>query len=101
MKRKPDYDVVRRLHGHRMLNKNYRAMLMSIQPGCKVESESTRQGGIVEKVIRNIWGTPVCVKVKCGEHNELTDYISIDRVSMYEPTGDAYRVWEIYTASES
>lgn len=89
---KANYSDIIKLKGWQMTDTLYRAMLDYIAPKCYVEAESTGQYGTILKVIRNIKGLPVCVKVKCkvltGENNKTTtttDYISIDRISFFEP----------------
>lgn len=86
MKRKTtaDYDVLMGMSSYYLPSSSYRNMLDNIHPGCYVEAESTIQGGTVDSVIRNKYGIPVCIKVRYGEDNSI-DYISADRVSMWEP----------------
>ena len=61
--------------------------------GCYVEAESTKQAGRVASVIRNMKGIPVCLKVYTAEGKR--DFISVDRVSMWEPY-DTYIPNETY-----
>lgn len=71
----------------------FRNLLDNVQIGCYVEAESTRQAGMVVSVIRNRRGVPVCLKV-CTAKGER-DFISVDRVSMWEPF-DTYIPNETY-----
>ena len=67
----------------------YRNMLDNIHVGCWVESSSTSQYGTVKKIIRNKFKVPVCVQVAYEDpdsEKEKTDYISLDRVTFYEPS---------------
>ncbi len=85
------YSDIVKLKGWQMTDTLYRAMLDYIAPKCYVEAESTAQYGTIVKVIRNRNGLPVCVKVKCevyiNDNKTITvdDYISIDRISFFEP----------------
>lgn len=88
-KTRPEYENIMRLTSHEMSGATYRNMLYNIRPGCQVEAESTGQYGTVERVIRSREGVPVCLKVRCGEGGKEIDYISVDRVSLYE-TDDFY-----------
>lgn len=85
-KTEADYDVLMKMDGFCLPSPSYRNMLDNIRKGCSVESESTGQGGVVESVIRNKYGVPVCIKVRYGEDDSV-DYISADRVSFWEPYG--------------
>jgi hypothetical protein len=91
---KANYSDIVKLKGWQMTDTLYRAMLDYIAPKCYVEAESTGQYGTVKKIIYNRNGLPVCVKVKCevpicdGNNNKtitINDYISIDRISFFEP----------------
>lgn len=86
------------LKGYEMSNPQYRAMLDYIEPKCYVEALSTQQYGTVVKVIRNKKNIPVCVKVKYavteGVKEKCTDYISVDRINLFEP-------YRIYTSNEN
>ena len=46
-------------------------------------SDGYVQGGNVTKIIRDKYGVPVCLQVKDG--GEKTDYISVERISFFEP----------------
>lgn len=88
-KLRPDYDEIMKItnEGYRRISTlSYRNLLDNIHKGCYVESESTRQAGTVTQVIRNQYGLPVCLKVEY-DHEGLTldDYISVDRISLWEP----------------
>jgi len=65
---------------------HYRAMLRNMAPGCDVEASSTKQGGTITRIIRNIYGAPVCVQVATGEGHKQIDFISVDRIDCFEPT---------------
>lgn len=74
----------------------YRCMLDNIKKGEEVASFSMKQCGVIEKIIRNIKGIPVCVQVRTSEGE--TDYISVDRISDWDGSGyfmnaDEYSDW--------
>lgn len=71
----------------------FRNLLDNVQIGCYVEAESTKQAGRVASVIRNMKGIPVCLKVYTAEGER--DFISVDRISMWEPY-DTYIPNETY-----
>ncbi len=73
--------------GRYLSTPSYRNMLDNIHKGCYVEAESTKQGGTVVQIIRNKSKVPVCVKVLIGTDasKKFYDYISVDRISFYEP----------------
>lgn len=79
-----DYDVLMEMNSFCLPSSSYRNMLDNIHPGCYVEAESTKQSGTVDSVVRNKHGIPVCIKVRYGEDDSI-DYISADRISMWEP----------------
>lgn len=67
---------------------SYRNMLDNIHLKCYVESESTGQYGTVVKIIKNRFKVPVCVQVSYqtdADDKLHYDYISVDRISLYEP----------------
>lgn len=67
---------------------SYRNMLNNIHIGCYIEAESTGQGGDVIEIIRDKNQIPVCIKVSYKPENSkraIQDYISVDRISFYEP----------------
>lgn len=77
-------DEIMKLKGTEMDTGHYRYLLDNVEPSYEVVAYSTQQGGTVEKVIRNRYGVPVCLKVRAGENDEIVDYISVDRVSHFE-----------------
>lgn len=83
-KRSADYQELMKLDSWWLPTSSYRNMLDNIHPRCYVEASSTGQHGTVESVIRNKDGIPVCIKVRYGDDEEI-DYISVDRVSLWEP----------------
>lgn len=86
MKRKPEYEDIMSIsiYGYERLSlSSFRNMLDNIHPGCYVESSSTEQGGTVENIIRGKNGVPVCLKVRSAD--DSIDYISVERVSFWEP----------------
>lgn len=87
-KKSTNYNELMKMESQWLPSSSYRNMLDNIHPGCYVEAESTRQHGTVDSVVRNKHGIPVCIKVRCGDTGE-TDYISADRVSLWE-TYDSY-----------
>lgn len=80
-----DFDRIMELHGFSQGTASYRNMLDNIHLKCYVEAATTHQGGTVDKIIRSRDGLPVCLRVRCGVGGRDRDYISVDRVSMWEP----------------
>ena len=81
--------------GLMMQTDRYRKMLDRISPRDYVESSSTHQFGTVSAVIRDATGMPVCVEV--GDWKKGPDYISIDRIDLWEQytyVGDGYGYYE-------
>ena len=83
-KTQPAYEDVMKLESHEMSTYSYRNLIDNVHKGCYVEAASSQQAGIVESIIRNRLGIPVCLKVRYGEDASV-DYISVDRVSFWEP----------------
>ena len=81
------HGITKQLYGLCMETETYRAMLDYIKPGCYVESENTGQHGTVSKVIRSCNGVPVCVRVNVDDRR--VDFISVDRITLFEP----YDAW--------
>ena len=74
-------------NGNFLRTPSYRNMLDNIHLGCYIESESTGQYGDVVKILNNKHGVPVCIKVSYenDDGKKHYDYISVDRISFYEP----------------
>lgn len=91
--RKDKFEVIKDMYSVRdsesvfLGTSSYRNMLDNIHKGCYVEAGSTGQAGTVISIIKNKDRIPVCVKVSYKEENDKTyyDYISVDRISFYEP----------------
>jgi hypothetical protein len=83
-KTQPAYEDIMKLESHEMSTYSYRNLIDNVHKGCYVEAASSQQAGVVESIIRNRLGIPVCLKVRYGEDASV-DYISVDRVSFWEP----------------
>lgn len=101
---KAKFEDLIKLNGWQMFTSKYRAMLDYLEPKCYVEAQSSDQHGIVDKVIRNSKGIPVCVRVKSKDVDSgksITDYISVDRIDFFEPyrfyTMDEFEYSEDYS----
>ena len=82
-------------NGLMMRTDRYRKMLDLITPRDYVEASSTNQSGTVSAVIRDASGMPVCIEV--GDWKEGPDYISIDRIDLWEQytyVGEGYGCYE-------
>ena len=77
---------------------HYKAMLRNMAPGCDVGASSTKQGGTIVRIFRNIYGVPVCVQVATGEEHKQMDYISVDRIDFFEPTRECSRYYDDLSA---
>ncbi len=64
---------------------HYRAMLRNMAPGCDVEASSTKQGGTITCIIRNIYRVPVCVQAATGADLKQTGYIAVGCIDCFEP----------------
>lgn len=69
-----------------------RAVYSYIKPQCYVECapdiHGDVQGGTVDKVIRDKYGIPVCVRVERtpeGAKRKQYDYIAMTRIKLFEP----------------
>lgn len=62
-------------------SERYRMMLDLVTFNDYVESASTGQGGNVTAVIRDMKGFPVCLEIR---NSGGTDYMSVDRVDLWE-----------------
>lgn len=85
-KRKPDFKDIMALNTYcyeRLSLLSFRNMLDNVHRGCYIEACSTNQSGTVEAIIRSMNGVPVCLKVRSGDGS--IDYISVERVSFWEP----------------
>lgn len=101
-KLKPNYDEVMKMTNsnyEHISTSSYRNLLDNIHNGCYVEAQSTHQYGKVEGIIRNLLGVPVCLKVRPGS-DEPIDYISVDRISFWEPCNYAVSDSEYETTYE-
>lgn len=79
----PDYEKLETLDSPYMSNNEFQSMLLSIRPNCYVEANSSEQRGTVSKVIFSKDHISVCVQVKMKDG--VRDYISVDRISLFEP----------------
>ena len=70
-----------------------RSFLCNVQNGWYIETapeeDGSCQGGEIDKIIRDQYGIPVCLRVPCNSKNgkRKYDYISVDRIDFYEPSG--------------
>lgn len=87
-KTKPSTEAVRAQHSHRMSDKNFHAMLLTICAGCDVESSELEKGGTVTKIFRDADGIPTSVRVVAGEEDEYSFTIPLDMVDLFEPTSE-------------
>lgn len=83
-KTRPSYEDIMKLDSNELPTSSYRNLIDNVHKGCYVEAISSQQAGIVDSIIRNRLGIPVCLKVRYDEDGSV-DYISVDRVSFWEP----------------
>ena len=65
---------------------NYRNVLDNCNVGDYIEAESMQNGGAVDSIIRNKEEIPVCYKIRYDDAGSI-DYISADRVTIWEASG--------------
>lgn len=92
--KKDKFEIIKGMNSIKQTDMNfldtssYRNMLDNIHKGCYIESESTNQHGTVVDIIKNKYKIPVCIKVLYKNEEDWKtyyDYISVDRISFYEP----------------
>ena len=87
------YGEIMQKHGKYMDDAKYRSMLVSLKPGCFVETPDGAGGDVVE-VIRDRFDIPVTIKTECNEINSETSEVIGKRYDMID-VKDIY-FWEAW-----